>query len=492
MTQADTEQTKPGSTLAAKSGMMNRVLREPDGSLPGSLDGTGAGDPSARRGMRLDVADLLVPAIRWQLALVAMLFAGLWFAAGLSPYAAVVGFLVTALVIGRGRPQAVDDDASAAAEADPVAGDPVPGYAAVAEGLPDPCFLIDGSGNVQFENSAAQTLFGGLPAGQPISFALRAPEVGEAIADVLSNGNSVNVTFLERGPADRWFEARVSPLGSVGQAVRPPAIEQSATFLVLLRDLTEAQRVERMRVDFVANASHELRTPLASVTGFIETLQGPARNDPDARERFLEIMAEQARRMSRLIDDLMSLSRIELKAHVRPETVVDVGPILEHVADSMHPLSLESGVELKVEIRDRPLSVVGDRDELAQVFQNLVHNAIKYGQSGGRVDVMASLDRSEAGDPAAVSADAMSSVPPVISIAVRDYGPGIEAEHLPRLTERFYRVDTASSREKGGTGLGLAIVKHILNRHRGHLAIDSTPGKGAEFRVLLDVADPAP
>jgi len=480
MTQVDTERSEPGPALATKAGLRRSARQVPDAGSQAEASSDTAVDSSAGRGAWFDMAGLAAPEIRWHLAALAALFAGLWLFAGLNPYAAAAGFLVTAALIARSREQAAGDDAAADAEADTVAGDPVPGYAAVAEGLPDPCFLIDGTGNVQFANSAARELFGGLPAGEPISFALRAPEVGEAIADVLANGSSVNVTFLERGPADRWFEARVSPLGGVGPAGSSMATGHSAVFLVLLRDLTEAQRVERMRVDFVANASHELRTPLASVTGFIETLQGPARNDTDARERFLEIMAEQARRMSRLIDDLMSLSRIELKAHVRPETVVDVGPILEHVADSMHPLSLESGVELKLDIRDRPLSVVGDRDELAQVFQNLVHNAIKYGQSGGRVDVTATLGEGEAGGP------------PVIAITVRDYGPGIEAEHLPRLTERFYRVDTASSREKGGTGLGLAIVKHILNRHRGHLAIDSTPGKGAEFRVLLDVAEPAP
>jgi len=353
---------------------------------------------------------------------------------------------------------------------------PVAVYAAVTDGVPDPCFLIDAKANVRYENKAAAKLFGGIDVGRPISFLLRAPELGEALQRALTSGQQANVTFFERVPADRWFEARVSPLGKIeGDPSRFAPV-----FMVLLRDLTEAQRVERMRVDFVANASHELRTPLASLTGFIETLQGPARNDPDARERFLQIMVEQARRMSRLIDDLMSLSRIELKAHVRPETVVDVSPILDHVADSMHPLAEESGVALTVVKDDTPLPVVGDRDELAQVFQNLIHNAIKYGQCGGRVEVTARLAEPQTGRPARVT------------IAVRDWGAGISAEHLPRLTERFYRVDTASSREKGGTGLGLAIVKHIMNRHRGQLLIDSKPGAGAVFSVVLDSTDSPP
>jgi len=424
-------------------------------------------DTGAKRALVGDVMRR-IRAMRWPLGIAAAVFAGLWLLAGLEPAIALFGFAAVAVAIvtvGGASPL----PAVSRRPADEAAADPLAGYAAVADGLPDACFLIDAAGNVRFENSAARKLFGDLPASQPISFILRAPEVGEAISRALSTGTAATVTFYERVPADRWFEARVSPLGDVAGLPR-----KAPVFLVLLRDLTEAQRVERMRVDFVANASHELRTPLASVTGFIETLQGPARNDPDARDRFLDIMAQQARRMSRLIDDLMSLSRIELKAHVRPETVVDVAPILEHVADSMHPLSIESGVELKLDIRDRPLHVVGDRDELAQVFQNLVHNAIKYGQSGGRVDVTAQLE------------DRGPDKPPFVSVAVRDYGQGIEAEHLPRLTERFYRVDTATSREKGGTGLGLAIVKHILNRHHGQLAIDSKPGEGAEFRVQLD------
>ncbi|MEJ8570952.1 phosphate regulon sensor histidine kinase PhoR [Microbaculum marinum] len=428
-------------------------------------------EPARRTPTRASALVRRIEAARWPLAIAAAVFVGCWLFAGLSLPVAALGFAIVAIVLLRhgdanGKPA---DRATGTADVL----DPLAGYAAVADGLPDPCFLIDRAGNVRFQNTTASKLFGVVAKNQPISFVLRAPEVGDAVQRARATGATATVTFFERVPADRWFEARVSPLGDAG----PAAPARPAVYLVLLRDLTEAQRVERMRVDFVANASHELRTPLASVTGFIETLQGPARNDADARERFLEIMAVQARRMSRLIDDLMSLSRIELKAHVRPETVVDVAPILEHVADAMHPLAIESGVELKLDIRDRPLSVVGDRDELAQVFQNLVHNAIKYGQSGGRVDVTAVSVQRGAGKPARAS------------VTVRDYGPGIAAEHLPRLTERFYRVDTASSREKGGTGLGLAIVKHILNRHHGQLLIDSKPGEGAEFKVLLDGAE---
>jgi two-component system phosphate regulon sensor histidine kinase PhoR len=229
-----------------------------------------------------------------------------------------------------------------------------------------------------------------------------------------------------------------------------------------------------MRADFVANASHELRTPLASLSGFVETLQGSARNDPTARDRFLGIMAEQARRMSRLIDDLLSLSRVELNEHLHPQQAVDLVPIVGHVCDTLSPLARERGVELVLSRGAERLAVLGERDELIRVFENLVENALKYGASGKRVEVTL-VSESSGGRGEAV-------------VTVRDFGPGIAAEHLPRLTERFYRVDVETSRAEGGTGLGLAIVKHILARHRGRLAIESEPGRGAAFTVRIPLS----
>jgi two-component system phosphate regulon sensor histidine kinase PhoR len=230
-----------------------------------------------------------------------------------------------------------------------------------------------------------------------------------------------------------------------------------------------------MRADFVANASHELRTPLASLSGFIETLQGPARNDGTSRDRFLSIMKEQATRMARLIDDLLSLSRIEQKAHIHPDSFIDLVMIVSEVSDSLLPLARERDVEIRITDRARVLEQVlevhGDRDELIRVFENLIENALKYGASGKLVDITLSWE------PASDPRDAV--------VSVRDYGPGIPPEHLPRLTERFYRVDIGESRAQGGTGLGLALVKHILNRHRGRLNIDSTPGAGANFTVRI-------
>jgi two-component system, OmpR family, phosphate regulon sensor histidine kinase PhoR len=249
--------------------------------------------------------------------------------------------------------------------------------------------------------------------------------------------------------------------------------------LLAFHDLTPLRRVEEMRADFVANASHELRTPLAALSGFIDTLRGSAREDPAARERFLPIMQAQADRMARLIDDLLSLSRIELNAHLRPDKQVDVGALVRQVADSLQTLARDRNVEVKTIGSSAPLLVPGDRDELIRVFENLVENALKYAASGKRVDIALSVGEGPDGKREA-------------RIAVRDRGPGIAPEHLPRLTERFYRVDVSESRAQGGTGLGLALVKHILNRHGGRLTIESAPGQGATFTVHLPIAGAAP
>ena len=253
--------------------------------------------------------------------------------------------------------------------------------------------------------------------------------------------------------------------------VRLPAGEGVPSDLLLMtfNDLTPLRRVEEMRADFIANASHELRTPLAALLGFIETLQGRAKDDPAAREKFLAIMQAQATRMARLIDDLLSLSRIELNAHLQPSTPVDLASIVRQVVDGLQMLARDREVEIKVSVPAEPLIVLGERDELIRALENLVENALKYGAAGKRVDVTLTL-------PAQTRAGLAEA-----RLAVRDYGPGIAPEHLPRLTERFYRVDVADSRQQGGTGLGLALVKHVLNRHGGRLTIESTPGQGASF-----------
>ena len=336
---------------------------------------------------------------------------------------------------------------------------------ALIAGLPWPAIVLDGERRVAAFNEAAAALVPALRRGEAALIALRIPELVEAIRQAGATGAPQRVEISQRVPLDRWFEVYVTPV-ALARGAGPDML------LLSFNDLTPLRRVEEMRADFVANASHELRTPLAALLGFVETLQGPARDDPAARARFLDIMRAQATRMARLIDDLLSLSRIELNAHLRPDTPLELTPIVRQVVDSLQTLVRDRGVKIKIDDANGPLMVLGDRDELVRLFENLVENAIKYGGDGKRVDI--SLARGESADGA-----------PEALVTVRDHGPGIAPEHLPRLTERFYRVDVVDSRTQGGTGLGLALVKHILNRHGGRLSVQSTPGAGASFTVHL-------
>jgi two-component system, OmpR family, phosphate regulon sensor histidine kinase PhoR len=336
----------------------------------------------------------------------------------------------------------------------------------IISGLPDAVIVLDREARVVAWNPAAQKSAPGLARDMPLSLALRSPDIIEAIRRAAVSGKPERVEVYERVPVDHWTEAHVVPIVLSG--------EKSASrdvILLTLHDLTASRRIEEMRADFVANVSHELRTPLASLSGFIETLQGPARDDHEAQVRFLAIMKEQATRMARLIDDLLSLSSIELKESIKPEHEVELVAIVRQVVDGLSPLAHERDVTLALNGPAGPVVVLGDRDELIRVFENLVENALKYGAVGKRVEVNFVLD-----DKANVA------------VSVRDHGPGIDPIHLPRLTERFYRVDIMDSRAKGGTGLGLSLVKHILNRHEGRLMINSTLGQGATFTVLLPLA----
>jgi two-component system phosphate regulon sensor histidine kinase PhoR len=338
---------------------------------------------------------------------------------------------------------------------------------AVIAGLPDPVIVLGRDGVVRAFNARAVDLAPALIRGQHLSFALRNPSVLEALRQAKDTKTSLRVEFFERVPLDRWSEAVITPIEVKA------SVPTRELLVIVFHDMTTLRQIEEMRADFVANASHELRTPLASLSGFIDTLLGSARADPEARQRFLGIMKDQADRMARVIDDLLSLSRIELKAHVYPETAVDLVSIMRQVADTLHMLAQDRGVTLELDAVPGKVMVLGDRDELIRVFENLIENALKYGASGKRVEIK--LGRETAGDGEEAAA------------SVRDYGPGIAPEHLPRLTERFYRVDVAESRAHGGTGLGLALVKHILQRHRGRLLIESSPGMGATFTVRLPI-----
>src|SRR5215470_3267638 len=340
-------------------------------------------------------------------------------------------------------------------------------------GLPDPVVALDRDGRVLALNDRARALAPALRQGEPVSFALRVPEVIEAIGRATKEAEEQRVVYFERVPLDRWYETVIMPVK------RDPNMRGRDLVLMTFHDLTPLRRVEEMRADFVANASHELRTPLAALSGFIDTLQGPAKEDPRARERFLGIMQAQAKRMARLIDDLLSLSRVELSAHVRPDTLVDLVPIIRQVVDGLEPLARERQVEIEVDLPEPPVTIAGDREELLRLFENLIENALKYGASGGRIIV--SLTTASSGDGT-----------PEYRIMVRDFGPGIAPEHLPRLTERFYRVDVGDSRAQGGTGLGLSLVKHIVARHRGRLLIESVPRNGATFTACFPQGKPTP
>jgi two-component system phosphate regulon sensor histidine kinase PhoR len=393
----------------------------------------------------------------------AIVFAGLVALGALTPGYAIIGFAILATVVLLAN--RATEEASRLVRPVAVAERAGERLEAVVAGLPDPVIALDRNGRVLTLNERARSLAPALRQGEPVSLALRMPELIEAINRAYASGDEQRVEYSERVPLDRWFEMIVKPVR------REPKLNKPDLVLMTFHDLTPLRRVEEMRADFVANASHELRTPLAALSGFIDTLQGSARDDAKARERFLAIMQEQASRMARLIDDLLSLSRIELNAHRRPDTPVDLGPIVRQVADGLETLARDRGVIVHADAA-KALRVPGDRDELVRVFENLVENALKYGAAGKRVDIALTQGESPDGEAEA-------------RVSVRDYGPGIAPEHLPRLTERFYRVDVRESRAQGGTGLGLALVKHVLNRHHGRLLIESMPGAGATFTVYL-------
>ena len=348
----------------------------------------------------------------------------------------------------------------------PRIGDPL--IEAVLAGLPDPVVALDHRGDVVALNARAAAVAPALRPGESVSLGLRVPEVLEAIRRARASGSAQRVEFFQRVPLDRWYEAIVTPISSAGPR---PSRTSCCLRSTISRRCGGSRRCAPTSSPMRAmSCARRLPRCRASST----RCRGPAREDPAARERFLAIMQVQADRMARLIDDLLSLSRIELNAHLRPDKQVDLGAIVRQVADSLQTLARDRDVEVETTGASDPLLVPGDRDELIRVFENLVENALKYAASGKRVDIALSIGEGPDGTREA-------------RVAVRDRGPGIAPEHLPRLTERFYRVDVAESRAQGGTGLGLALVKHILNRHGGRLTIESVPGQGATFTAHLPV-----
>ncbi len=375
-----------------------------------------------------------------------------------APAAEELASAAATLAAGWRRQRAAIDNLAASAQA-------------IVDGLPDALISVDRQRRIVRTNRAASALLGPIGAERDLSTVLRQPQLLSAIDELLEVGPDGN--FSETDSASVEFVLTGGPDLDVIAHIRrlPRAAADGSLALIVMHDTTALRRAERMRADFVANASHELKTPIAGITGFIETLRGPARDDSAARERFLGIMADQAERMRRLVDDLLTLSRIEQHEHARPAGRVDLERVLRGVQDLLQMKASSRKVRLELDIAAGLPAAIGDFDELTIVFQNLMDNAIKYARPETPVRIAArAVDDSR------------------VSVSIADKGDGIPAAHLPRLTERFYRVDNARSRQLGGTGLGLAIVKHVVNRHRGRLDIQSMPGKGSTFTVTLPSA----
>ncbi|MGV6847824.1 MAG: sensor histidine kinase [Marinibacterium sp.] len=334
--------------------------------------------------------------------------------------------------------------------------------------IPLPALLIDRTERIISANTDATTLLGQNIVDRHFATILRQPKVVRSIEKSLRDRRPRGSRHLTNDETrDTVFDVTCRYVDDVGGV-------DGGALMICFQDVTYLETADRMRREFISNVSHELRTPLTAIIGFIETLRGPAREDVEARDRFLEIMEGEAGRMNRLVGDLLSLNRVEDEERVLPRETVDLTALLNRTVRSLQPLADEADMEVTLTAPDQPVEMIGDADQLQQVFSNLMMNAIRYAKSGGRVDLVLTIsDR----DPAVRAAAAR--------VQVIDKGPGIDPVHLPRLTERFYRADSHRSRQLGGTGLGLAIVKHVIKRHRGRLRVESELGKGSVFTVIL-------
>jgi two-component system phosphate regulon sensor histidine kinase PhoR len=358
------------------------------------------------------------------------------------------------------------------------------------EALPDPALMVDGEGRIVGSNATARRQMHFEARGQFLTSILRHPDVLEAVQAAVREGKTDAVEYETPAQVDRHTRCYVAPM----------TWGDDRAAMLVFHDQTARITTERLRADFLANASHELRTPLASLTLLIETLSGSARDNASDRDRFLGMMQVQTERMRRLIDDLLSLSRIELDEHVPPSDRADLAAIAREVADALSPVLRERGVTLELDARGA-VTVVGERFQLAQVVQNLVDNAVKYAPDGSavRIEVAASGDREEVSAQAgrrwegagraALLTPAAAANRSYAYVRVEDSGPGVARRFLPRLGERFFRVERETGDERGGTGLGLAIVKHIVNRHRGGLLVESQPGRGSAFAAYVELAE---
>lgn len=352
---------------------------------------------------------------------------------------------------------------------------PLPGAAALIAALPEPVVLVGADRRIAAANPAARDLFGARIEGAQVLSCIRHPDSTAALEAgfrALADPGAPGGPFLARKIMTRASGETVWQLQVA--ALRPTGATDPGWLVVSLRDISHVEDAEQQRRDFVANVSHELRSPLTVLTGFVETLRGPARDDAAARDRFLDIMDREAQRMSRLVADLLSLSRVESDEKVRPRAPVSVAEVLRATVAALRPQIEAAGIMVHLDDAAAQAPLPGDRDQLVQVFHNLVENALKYGAGGYRIEIETDRLDNAPGFPG-----------PVLRVAVTDHGEGIDPIHIPRLTERFYRIDGHRSREMGGTGLGLAIVKHIVNRHRGRMTIRSARGAGSSFIILL-------
>lgn len=341
--------------------------------------------------------------------------------------------------------------------------------------LPDILIMINDERRVVRTNRAARAIFGQNLANRYLKEIIPNQNLLDVVSSVIEDLKGREVEFRIEEPVVRDFLAVIErfPIPSAG----------GMSVIITMNDITELKAVEQMRADFVANASHEIRTPLATIAGFIETLQGPAKDDEQARVEFLKLMAEQADRMKRLINDLLSLSKIEMNSHSVPMDKIDLGNVVRKISRELEHQAEKRKMKIKLDIHSNLPAAKGDENELAMVLYNLVGNAIKYASPESEVKVTAKVTSDLPPD------QNMRNVTRIIVVSVKDKGEGIAKEHLARLTERFYRVDTARSRQAGGTGLGLAIVKGIIHRHRGAITIESTVGVGSTFNVFIPIYD---
>ena len=333
--------------------------------------------------------------------------------------------------------------------------------------IPLPAACISSGGTLAVFNPQFGTLFSSAEPGRSFVLAVRQPAILAAVERSIFAGEAQSVV-VEIGDGLRHVNWQVT--------ASPVRFDQQSWSILAFEDRSALEASEQIRREFVANVSHELRSPLTAVLGFIETLKLRGSEDPEIRNRFLNIMQDEARRMSRLVRDLLSLSHVESEERLRPSGRIEVVGIVESVIDVFQGQAKEAGVTFDRTGLATPFGIHGDPDQIRQVFVNLLENAVKYGAAGGTIRVSATrvdLDYIIGG--------------PAVRIDVADNGDGFDPIHIPRLTERFYRIDQHRSRAMGGTGLGLAIVKHIVSRHRGRIKIGSTPGEGSRFSIFLPI-----